>query len=139
MNPPTIPEQTLEQALTAALETLRQRKWKAKNGGITVNGINIDTDATGQETISGAVLNTVLDENFTARWKTAAVNPDGTAVWITLDANAIRLLAKALTAHTEACFAVEETKQQELTNCTTIEQIEEWLDTELDKGWPNDN
>lgn len=132
----SMPTPSLDEAKKSAFETLRLRKWQAKNAGITVQGIAIDTDQTGQETISGAVLNTLLDPDFTARWKTAAVNPDGSAVWITLDAATIRAIGQALTAHTEACFAVEAAKQAGLAALDSVEAIEAWLETELDAGWP---
>lgn len=126
----------VQQAKSAALEALRQRKWQAKESGISVNGIKIDTDSKGQEAISGAVLNVLIDPTFKARWKTAALNPDGTAVWVELGKAEIMGIAGALTAHTEACFVVEEAKQQEISALKSATAISEWLEADLDKGWP---
>lgn len=136
-----LPEPSAEARLTgarsAALEALRLRKWQAKEAGITVSGIKIDTDSTGQETISGAALNCLINPDFKAKWKTAGLNPDGTAVWAEVGKAEIMALAAALTAHTEACFAVEEKKQAEIAKLENVEAINAWLESELDKGWPN--
>jgi hypothetical protein len=127
---------SLEEARAAALEALRLRKWQAKDAGIAINGIAIDTDDKGQATINGAVTNCLIDPDFTAQWKTAATNPDGTAVWVTISKAEIFVLAGALTAHTEACFAVEAAKQVEIAALASAEDIENWLATALDLGWP---
>jgi hypothetical protein len=135
--PPPVPEPpSLEEARAAALEALRLRKWQAKDAGITVNGVAIDTDDRGQATISGAVLNCLRDPDFAVQWKTAALNPDGTAVWVTLGQTEINALADALTAYTEACFAVEKAKQAEIAALTSAEAIQGWLAESLDAGWP---
>lgn len=130
------PAPTLEEVKSAAFERLRQRKWQAKNAGITVQGIAIATDQTGQETISGAVLNVLIDPAFTANWKTEATNPDGSAVWVTVGREVILAMAAALTAHTEACFAVEAEKQAGLAALSSVEAVNAWLESELDTGWP---
>lgn len=126
----------VQQAQRTALEALRQRKWQAKESGITVNGIKINTDSKGQETISGALLNVLIDPTFKARWKSAAVKPDGTAVWVELGKAEIMALAGALTEHTEGCFAVEEAKQAEIAALESAEAVTEWLESRLDAGWP---
>lgn len=128
---------SLADVRTAALESLRLRKWQAKEAGITVNGIAIDTDDKGQATISGAVTNVLLDPDFAANWKTSTTNKDGTAVWVSIGKDTILALAKALTEYTEACFGAEASKQAEIAALETVEQIQAWLTTELDKGWPS--
>ncbi len=126
----------LDSAKSAAFEQLRQRKWQAKDAGITVNGIAIDTDDKGQATINGAVTNVLIDPAFKANWKTAATGENGGAIWVKLDGVTIIALAKALTAYTEACFAVEAQKQAELAALQTADAITAWLETALDAGWP---
>lgn len=127
---------TLEETRTAALEALRLRKWQAKDAGIVVAGMAIDTDDKGQATISGAVTNCLINPAFTAQWKTAATNPDGTAVWVAVGKDEIFALAAAMTAHTEACFGVEAVKQAEIAALETVEEIAAWLEESLDQGWP---
>jgi len=129
----------LEETRSAALEALRLRKWRAKDAGISVNGIAIDTDDKGQATISGAVLNVVLDPGFTATWKTSAVDENGQSVWMELSGQMIVALSRAMTVYTEACFAVEAVKQAEIAALGTAEEIQSWLETSLDTGWPDRN
>jgi hypothetical protein len=124
-------------ARAAALEALRLRKWQTKDAGITVNGIQIDTDDRGQATISGAVLNCLRNPNWTTQWKTAAVNPDGTAVWMTVGATEVNAIADAMTGYTEACFTVEAAKQAEVAALTGTAAIQGWQATMLDIGWPS--
>lgn len=131
------PPLPLAEARAAALETLRLRKWKAKEAGITVNGTAIDTDDRGQSTISGAVTNVLMDPAFTARWKTSAVDEYGASVWVELDGPLILGLAKAMTGYTEACFAVEAVKQAEIVALAKTEDISAWLEIKLDTGWPS--
>ena len=128
---------TLEEVRAAALETLRHRKWQAKDAGITVNGMAIDTDDRGQATISGAVLNVIRNPAFRAQWKTSAVDASGKSVWIEIGAAEINALADAMTAYTEACFTAEAAKQEQLTNLDSAEAIAAWLEEELDQGWPS--
>ena len=137
VTPPPVP--TLEETRATALETLRLRKWQAKDAGIVVNGIAIDTDDKGQATINGAVTNCLIDPGFAAQWKTAATNPDGTAVWVSIGKDVIFSLAGALTAHTEACFALEGIKQAEIAALASVEAIQDWLKHSLDEGWPDVN
>ncbi|MDL2321307.1 DUF4376 domain-containing protein, partial [Desulfosarcina sp. OttesenSCG-928-B08] len=126
----------LESVRAAAMEALRLRKWQAKDAGITVNGVAIDTDDRGQATLTGAATNVLLDPNFTAHWKTNATDDAGQSVWITLDATMIVGLSKALTHYTEACFAVEAAKQAELAACESVDEIQAWLAESLHAGWP---
>lgn len=130
-------EERMAPARAEALEQLRLRKWEARNAGITVNGIAIDTDDRGQATINGAVTNVILDPAFTATWKTNATNEHGQSVWIVLDATMIVGLSKAMTAYTEACFAVEAGKQAELAALANARDIRDWLELYLDDGWPD--
>ena len=122
--------------LEEALEILRRRKWQAKNAGITVNGIAIDTDDRGQATINGAMTNVLRNPAYTAQWKTAAIDETGASVWIVLDAAMISVLSDAMTRYVEACFNVEAMKQTELAALPEGEAIQNWLVTQLDAGWP---
>ncbi len=126
----------LKDARAAALEALRLRKWQAKNAGITVDGISIDTDDRGQAAINGAATNCLLDPDFIAQWKTTAINQNGTAVWVSIGKDEIIGLSAALSAHTEACFAVEARKQAEIAALESAEAVQEWLVEHLDEGWP---
>ena len=128
---------TLEHIRAAALEALRLRKWQAKDAGISVNGIAIDTDDKGQATISGAVLNVVLDPAFTATWKTSAVDANGQSVWMELNGQMIVALSRAMTVYTEACFAVEAMKQAEIAACASAGDVYAWFAEHLDTGWPD--
>ena len=130
------PGPTLEEARAEALEKLRLRKWQAKDAGISVNGISIDTDDKGQATINGAVTNVLLDPAFTATWKTSAVDENGQSIWMALTGEMIVALSQAMTRYTEACFTVEAQKQAELAACQNAADIQDWLTLYLDEGWP---
>ena len=137
VDPQAPPVLTLPQAMSQALEALRLKKWEMKEAGIAINGISIDTDKNGQDTLSGAMLNCVVNPDYKAYWKTAAVDAEGKAVWVELDASLIKALCQAMTAYTQTCFNVEAAKQDELVALQSAEAIDEWLADELDKGWPD--
>lgn len=131
------PPPSLEQARTEALEALRLKKWERKDAGITVNGVAIDTDDKGQATLSGALLNCLVDPGYMALWKTAAVDSEGKSVWLTIDSATIHALCRAVTEYTQACFSVEAAKQESLAAIMTVDTVKAWLETELDTGWPS--
>ena len=127
----------LEAEKAKAIEALRLKKWEMKEAGITVNGIAIDTDDRGQATINGAVTNCLINPAFTTNWKTSAVDENGASVWMQLGKDLILALSHALTSYTEACFAVEAHKQDEIAGLATVEEIENWLVSRIDEGWPS--
>ncbi len=133
----TPPPPSMEEARVSALETLRIKKWEMKDAGITVNGVAIDTDDKGQATLAGAMLNCLANPAYTANWKTAAVDEQGKAVWMTIGADLITPLRQAMTDYTQACFDVEAEKQDELVALQSVEAIQAWLETELNQGWPS--
>lgn len=76
-------------------------RYAKETGGITVNGIGIDTSRGSQALITGAWATVQVQPNATIQWKAA----DGT--WAALNATQITALATAVTNHVQACFAAE--------------------------------
>ena len=85
---------TLEQAL-AALKSARDA---AVDSGITVDGMQVQTDDLSQSRLTAAALAAQLDPGATVRWKLA------TGAFVELTAPQIIALALAVRAHVQACF-----------------------------------
>lgn len=100
------------------------RRYDAETGGITLNGMVIDTGRDSQALITGATVQAMLDPNYALRWKT----PSG---FIDLTAEQIIGVAVAVRAHVQACFDREAELQLALADGTFTPEM-------LDVGWPNE-
>lgn len=85
-------------ALLAYAATARYNK---EVGGITVNGMHVSTDRESQSMLSGAFAYLQANTSATISWKTDDNE------FVTLDLAAITLLANAVAAHVQSCFATE--------------------------------
>lgn len=98
------------------------RRYQAETGGITVNGMPLDTGRDSQALVTGAALAAVIDPNYTCQWKTAGG-------FIDMSAQQIIALASAMRAHVQACFDREAALLDALAAGT-------YTDEQLDQGWP---
>jgi hypothetical protein len=119
-------------AALPTLEELRARKlaalrWEKETGGTVFNGMPVATDAVSQTKYIGAVVGTQIDPDAVINWKMA----DGT--FVTLDAQAITVVAMAVRAHVQACFDREAVLKAEIEAATTAEEI---AALDLNTGWP---
>ena len=117
-------EQKTEQARQAIVSSIAARRWQAETGGITVNGIAIDTGRDSQALITGAAVSAMLDPGYSVRWKT----PNG---FIDLEGQEIIAMATAVRAHVQAAFDRESELLDALANGTFTEAM-------LEEGWPNE-
>lgn len=107
-------------APTAA--SIAARRYKAEIGGVTLNGMRIDTDDRSKLLINGAALEATIDPTYVMQWKT----PDG---FIELTAQQVVGIARAVRAHVQACFDREAVLLAALEAGTLT-------DVMLEQGWP---
>ncbi|WP_313489194.1 DUF4376 domain-containing protein [Stutzerimonas nitrititolerans] len=117
-------EQKAEQARQALVSSIAARRWQAETGGITVNGIAIDTGRDSQALITGAAVSAMLDPSYALRWKT----PDG---FVDLTGDQVIGVATAVRAHVQAAFDREAELLDSLAAGTLTEAM-------LEEGWPNE-
>lgn len=117
IEPPTyVP--TVEDHLSA----IATRRYEAETSGTTVEGMPVNTERDSQALLTGAALQSMLDPNYTVRWKTAGG-------FVDLDAQQIIGLASAVRSHVQACFD----RESEL-----VAAVEggSYTESMLDEGWP---
>lgn len=76
------------------------KRYEVETGGITVNGATVDTSRDSQSMITGAYAYSQAHPEETIHFKAASG-------WVTLDAATLAVIATAVGAHVQACFAVE--------------------------------
>lgn len=77
------------------------KRWRVETGGITVNGVTIDTSRDSQAMITGAYAYSQAHPEGPIKFKAASG-------WVTLDAATMAAIATAVGAHVQASFSVEE-------------------------------
>lgn len=98
------------------------RRYGAEVGGITLNGVHIDTDDRSKLLINGAALEATFDPAYTMQWKT----PAG---FVELNGAQVIGIARAVRAHIQACFGREAELLAALEAGTFTEEM-------LEQGWP---
>lgn len=98
------------------------RRYEAEGGGITLNGLQINTEDRSKLLINGAALEATINPEYTMQWKT----PSG---FITLTASEVIAIARAVRAHVQACFDREAELLQALQEGALTNEM-------LDQGWP---
>ena len=98
------------------------RRYLVETGGITVDGMPLDTGRDSQALVTGAALAAVIDSAYRCQWKTASG-------FIDLDAQQIIALASAMRAHVQVCF----NREAELLDALAAGT---YTDEQLDQGWP---
>ena len=100
------------------------KRWQVETGGITVAGATVDTSRESQAMITGAYAYSQANPTEMIKFKAASG-------WVSLDAATLAVIATAVGAHVQACFAVEESVAAEIV-AGTITSTEE-IDA---AGWP---
>lgn len=113
-------ERVRNPAPTAA--SIAARRYEAEVGGITLNGVPIDTDDRSKLLINGAALEATIDPEYVMQWKT----PDG---FVELAAQQVIGIARAVRAHVQACFDREAELLAALAAGTLTPAM-------LEEGWP---
>jgi hypothetical protein len=114
-------EENAAAAAEALRERIRQRRDRAMNAGVVVDGMLVHTDDISQQRILGAAVAIMRDPTLNINWKTA----DG--VFFSLNAEAVLAVADAVRAHVQACYD----REAEL-----LAAIGAGVDVDLEGGWP---
>ena len=96
----TIADIPLSECKATKLDAIRALRWDKQNGGTTVNGITIRTDADSQRMIAGAI--DLFDKNPSLTAIDFEAQPNE---WATLDAAAMTAIGVAVGMHIQACFS----------------------------------
>lgn len=103
--------------------TIAARRYEEEVGGITINGLQINTDDRSKLLINGAALEATIDPSYTMQWKTQ----DG---FVELNSQQVIAIARAVRAHVQACFDREAELLAHLEAGTFTEDM-------LEEGWPS--
>lgn len=103
-------------------DQIAARRYKAEVGGITITGLQVNTDDRSKLLISGAESRAARDPNYMLNWKTATG-------FIQIPAEQVLLIADAVADHVQACFDREAELLQALADGTLTEEM-------LEQGWP---
>lgn len=103
-------------------ETIASRRYQAEVAGITLNGVQIDTDDRSKLLINGAALEATIDPSYVMQWKT----PGG---FVELTGEQVIGIARAVRAHVQACFDREAELLAAVADGSITDQM-------LQEGWP---
>jgi len=109
------------QALDAERQRIKARRNRALGSGTWLYGVSIQTDDVSQQRITSAALAASLDPETTFNWK------DSHGAFVTLSADQIIGIARAVRAHVQACFD----REAEL-----LRALEAGTAYDCDEGWP---
>jgi len=115
-------EAHLKPARVLTAETIAARRYEAEVGGITLDGLQINTDDRSKVLINGAALEATIDPEYVMQWKSG----DG---FVQLTGAQVIGIARAVRAHVQACFD-REAELVEALNAGT------YSDDMLEQGWP---
>lgn len=105
------------------LEHLSNYRFVKEEGGITIGGVQVQTDRTSRADLIGARTLAKENNSFAVKWKTKSGS------FVDLDAATIITLADAVAAHVQKCFAAEATVIDSLDDYSTFAEVEAAFDT----------
>lgn len=103
-------------AKEAKYQEIASARWQAETAGIAANGLKIKTDRESQAMITGAALQAIEDSTYSCQWKTEGG-------FVTLVADEIKAVARAVRAHVQACFDKEAVLIAQVEAVTTEEEL----------------
>lgn len=80
---------------------IAEARYEREVSGITAGGFSVDTSDRSKTLITGSAFNASIDPNYTLSWK----SPTG---FVELSGPQVIAIAKAVSAHVQACFDREE-------------------------------
>jgi hypothetical protein len=104
-------------------QLIAEQRYKVETGGITVEGVAVNTERDVRTLVFEAAWNATSDPTFTYNWKI----PGG--IFITLSSEQVINIGKAVAAHIQSCF------DQEAVLCAAVDEGT-YLDSMLLLGWP---
>ena len=108
---------TIEDVKKEKLAEIAQARLTAEEGGMKFGEFNIATDQKSQAKITGAALQAVDDPTYACNWKTS----DG--VFIQINAEQIKAVAKAVRTFVQSCFDKEWGYIQQINAATTKDEV----------------
>lgn len=109
-------------SIAEQLAAIAAKRFTVETGGITVQGLAIDTSRDSQNLITGAALAADRDPAYSVKWKTAAG-------FVELSATQLLALADAVRKHVQACFNREADLAKAVGDGTYQAAM-------LEQGWP---
>ena len=103
-------------------EAIASRRYQAEIAGITITGLQVNTDDRSKLLINGAALEATVDPEYVMQWKAG----DG---FVQLTGAQVIGIARAVRAHVQACFDREAVLLAALEAGTLTEEM-------LGLGWP---
>ena len=108
------------------LSDLAALRYQHETSGITLNGMQIETDRQSQALITGAWSFAQLNPSVLIDWK-------GVNGWIQIDAATVNVIAGAVATHVQACFTNERLHAEAINALATSEEV---ADYDMTAGWP---
>jgi hypothetical protein len=99
------------------LSEIAEARWKNETGGLTVQGMTIDTSRESQALITGAALQATLDPTYTCHWKTAGG-------FVNLTAANVLAVAVAARQHVQGYFDREAELSARVEEATTVGEVQ---------------
>lgn len=110
--------ETLEEWKAVKLAEIANWRWVRETGGVTFNGLQIDTDRESQATITGALVSMQGGLLESIEWKTK------TGAFVTLDLAAVQAVAQVVAAHVQLSFSLEKQLVALVDVAQTIEDVQ---------------
>lgn len=120
---------TLEEYKAERIAEVAQKKWEVETGGLTVEGVFIDTTRESQSMITGAYNFALLNQS-TPDW---TIDFRASTGWITLTASEMIGIGAAVAAHVQASFTRYRALEESITACTTVAEV---AAIDINIGWP---
>ena len=123
------PVKPLTEAKSEAKAQLKAYRQSVEYGGFMLNGVRWDSEQKDELRLNSAYKLFEAGLSEYSDWKVA----DG--VYLTLTPELLQQATMALMQHYGAAFALETAKIAEIEALSTSAEVENWLETELEKGW----
>lgn len=102
------PEPTLDEVVSAKLAAIQFEKCRVRDGGFLVDGVLFDSDPAARTSYLELAMRFQVDPAFSTRWKASA------GVWVEMNATLFARVQAAGTAHMQAAFAWQATRDAEV-------------------------
>ena len=108
------------------LSDLAALRYQHETAGITLSGMQIETDRQSQALITGAWSFAQLNPSVLIDWK-------GVNGWIQIDAATVNVIAGAVATHVQSCFSNERALSEAIDNAADEFELNQ---VDLTIGWP---
>lgn len=121
------PALVLQRVKTQRLADLAALRYAKETGGITLNGVRIETDEKARINLSGAVSRAMLRPESSVNWKISSL------VWVPIAAEQIIEIGLAVSGFIENCFTCEMNHALAINALETAEAVQAY---DVTTGWP---